>query len=51
MQWSKRPYGSWSKCVIAFSVDEGLGKFMHLPDRSPIWPGCTGPIRFRNMLV
>ncbi len=32
MRWSKRPYGPWSTGDIAFSVDDGLGKFMHLPN-------------------
>jgi hypothetical protein len=54
MRWSKRPYGPWSKGEIAFSVDDGLGKFMHLPnadhtqegfgaDRSADLAGMYGP--------
>ncbi len=54
MHWAKRPYGPWSKGAIAFSVDDGLGKFMHLPnvdhtqegfgvDRSTELGGMYGP--------
>jgi hypothetical protein len=54
MRWSKRPYGLWSKGNIAFSVDDGLGRFMHLPnadhtqegfgvDRSADLAGMYGP--------
>ncbi len=54
MRWSKRPYGPWSNGAIAFSVDDGLGKFMHLPnadhtqesfgaDRSADLAGMYGP--------
>ncbi|MGH3827521.1 MAG: DUF4185 domain-containing protein, partial [Pseudonocardiaceae bacterium] len=31
MRWSKRPYGPWSPGDLVFSVNDGLGKFMHLP--------------------
>ncbi|MGB7797774.1 MAG: DUF4185 domain-containing protein [Pseudonocardiaceae bacterium] len=54
MRWSKRPYGPWCTGEIAFSVDDGLGKFMHLPgadhtqegfgiDRSADLAGMYGP--------
>lgn len=54
MRWAKRPYGPWSKGTIAFSVEDGLGKFMHLPnadhtqegfgaDRSADLGGMYGP--------
>ncbi len=31
MRWARRPYGPWSKGDLVFSVNDGLGKFMHLP--------------------
>ncbi len=54
MRWSKRPYGPWSKGDLVFSVNDGLGKFMHLPhadhtqeglgsDRSADLGGMYGP--------
>ena len=54
MRWAPRPYGPWSRGDIAFSVDDGLGKFMHLPnvdhtqegfdiDRSADLGGMYGP--------
>ncbi len=54
MRWARRPYGPWSKGDIVFSVDDGLGKFMHLPnadhtqegfsvDRSADLAGMYGP--------
>ncbi|HJT03482.1 MAG TPA: DUF4185 domain-containing protein, partial [Pseudonocardiaceae bacterium] len=32
MRWAKHPWGPWSEGDIAFSVSDGLGKFMHLPN-------------------
>ncbi|MGH3694612.1 MAG: DUF4185 domain-containing protein [Pseudonocardiaceae bacterium] len=32
MRWAKRPWGPWSAGDIAFSVSDGLGRFMHLPN-------------------
>jgi hypothetical protein len=54
MRWAKRPWGPWSEGDIAFSVNDGLGKFMHLPnadhtqegfgaDRSAELAGMYGP--------
>ncbi len=54
MRWALRPYGPWSTGNMAFSVDDGLGKFMHLPnvdhvqegfgvDRSAILGAMYGP--------
>ncbi|MDQ4093200.1 MAG: DUF4185 domain-containing protein [Actinomycetota bacterium] len=54
MHWAKSPYGPWSKGKLAFSVNDGLGKFMHLPgadhtqegfgvDRSADLAGMYGP--------
>jgi hypothetical protein len=54
MRWAKRPYGPWSKGDLVFSVNDGLGKFMHLPnadhtqegfgsDRSADSGGMYGP--------
>jgi hypothetical protein len=54
MHWAQRPYGPWSKGDLAFSVNDGLGKFMHLPgadhthegfgvDRSADLAGMYGP--------
>ena len=54
MRWAKRPYGPWSKGDLVFSVNDGLGKFMHLPnadhtqeglgsDRSADLGGMYGP--------
>jgi hypothetical protein len=54
MRWAKRPWGPWSAGDIAFSVNDGLGKFMHLPnvdhtqegfgiDRSGDLAGMYGP--------
>jgi hypothetical protein len=54
MRWAKRPYGPWSKGDLVFSVNDGLGKFMHLPnadhtqeglgsDRSTDLGGMYGP--------
>jgi Domain of unknown function (DUF4185) len=54
MRWSKRPCGRWSKGELVFSVDDGLGKFLHLPnadhtqegfsaDRSTELAGMYGP--------
>lgn len=54
MHWAKSPYGPWSKGELAFSVNDGLGKFMHLPgadhthegfgvDRSADLAGMYGP--------
>jgi hypothetical protein len=31
-RWAKRPWGPWSPGDVAFSVNDGLGKFMHLPN-------------------
>ncbi|MGH3851926.1 MAG: DUF4185 domain-containing protein [Pseudonocardiaceae bacterium] len=31
MRWSKRPYGPWSQGEFVFSVNDGLGKFIHQP--------------------
>lgn len=54
MRWAKQPWGPWSAGDIAFSVNDGLGKFMHLPnvdhpqegfgaDRSRDLAGMYGP--------
>ncbi|MDT7716904.1 MAG: hypothetical protein QOH09_2896 [Pseudonocardiales bacterium] len=54
MRCAKRPYGPWSTGDLAFSVNDGLGKFMHLPnadhtqegfgsDRSSDLAGMYGP--------
>ncbi len=54
MRWARRPYGPWSNGDIVFSVEDGLGKFMHLPnadhtqegfgvDRSADLAGMYGP--------
>jgi hypothetical protein len=54
MRWAKNPWGPWSAGDIAFSVNDGLGKFMHLPnvdhtqegfgiDRSAELAGMYGP--------
>jgi hypothetical protein len=54
MHWAKHPWGPWSSGDIAFSVNDGLGKFMHLPnvdhtqegfgiDRSAELAGMYGP--------
>jgi hypothetical protein len=54
MRWAERPYGPWSKGDLVFSVNDGLGKFMHLPgadhtqegfgsDRSTDLGGMYGP--------
>jgi hypothetical protein len=52
MRWSRRPYGPWSQGDLVFSVNDGLGKFMHLPgadhtedssDRSADLGGMYGP--------
>ncbi|MGH3821830.1 MAG: DUF4185 domain-containing protein [Pseudonocardiaceae bacterium] len=54
MRWAKRPYGPWSRGDLVFSVNDGLGKFMHLPnvdhtqegfgsDRSADLGGMYGP--------
>jgi Domain of unknown function (DUF4185) len=54
MRWAKCPYGPWSKGDLVFSVNDGLGKFMHLPhadhtqeglgsDRSTELGGMYGP--------
>ncbi|MGH3685684.1 MAG: DUF4185 domain-containing protein [Pseudonocardiaceae bacterium] len=54
MRWAKRPYGPWSTGDLVFSVNDGLGKFMHLPnvdhtqegfgsDRSADLAGMYGP--------
>ncbi|MGH3672915.1 MAG: DUF4185 domain-containing protein, partial [Pseudonocardiaceae bacterium] len=54
MRWAPRPYGPWSTGDLAFSVNDGLGKFMHLPgadhtqeglgsDRSADLGGMYGP--------
>lgn len=54
MRWAERPYGPWSTGDLAFSVYDGLGKFMHLPgadrtqegfgsDRSADLGGMYGP--------
>jgi hypothetical protein len=54
MRWSRRPYGPWSQGELVFSVNDGLGKFMHLPgadhtqdgfgsDRSANLGGMYGP--------
>jgi Domain of unknown function (DUF4185) len=54
MRWAKNPWGPWSEGDIAFSVNDGLGKFMHLPnvdhtqegfgiDRSADLAGMYGP--------
>jgi hypothetical protein len=32
MRIAERPYGPWSEGDLAFSVYDGLGKFMHLPN-------------------
>lgn len=31
MRCSRRPFGPWSAGEVVFSVNDGLGKFMHLP--------------------
>ncbi|HET9254953.1 MAG TPA: DUF4185 domain-containing protein [Pseudonocardiaceae bacterium] len=31
MRWARRPYGPWSQGELAFSLSDGLGKFMHQP--------------------
>jgi hypothetical protein len=31
MRWARCPYGPWSKGDLVFSVNDGLGKFIHLP--------------------
>ncbi|MGA9691319.1 MAG: DUF4185 domain-containing protein [Pseudonocardiaceae bacterium] len=31
MRGAERPYGPWSEGDLVFSVNDGLGKFMHLP--------------------
>ncbi|MBV9650776.1 MAG: DUF4185 domain-containing protein [Pseudonocardiales bacterium] len=54
MRWARRPYGPWSQGDLVFSVNDGLGKFMHLPgadhtqegfgtDRSADLGGMYGP--------
>jgi hypothetical protein len=54
MRWARRPYGPWSPGDLVFSVNDGLGKFMHLPgadhtqegfgsDRSADLGGMYGP--------
>ncbi|MGB9280371.1 MAG: DUF4185 domain-containing protein [Pseudonocardiaceae bacterium] len=54
MRWAKRPCGPWSQGDVVFSVNDGLGKFMHLPgadhtqegfgsDRSSDLAGMYGP--------
>jgi hypothetical protein len=54
MRWAERPYGPWSGGDLVFSVNDGLGKFMHLPnvdhtqegfgtDRSADLGGMYGP--------
>ncbi|MDQ3905352.1 MAG: DUF4185 domain-containing protein [Actinomycetota bacterium] len=54
MHWAKHPWGPWSAGNIAFAVNDGLGKFMHLPnvdhtqegfgiDRSAELGGMYGP--------
>jgi hypothetical protein len=54
------PYGPWSKGELAFPVNDGLGKFMHLPgadhtqegfgaDRSADLAGMYGPTRSLNI--
>ncbi|MGH3197485.1 MAG: DUF4185 domain-containing protein, partial [Streptosporangiaceae bacterium] len=54
LHWAKHPWGPWSEGDIAFSVNDGLGKFMHLPnadhtqegfgiDRSADLAGMYGP--------
>ncbi|HXT44852.1 MAG TPA: DUF4185 domain-containing protein [Pseudonocardiaceae bacterium] len=54
MRWAKHPWGPWSEGDVAFSVNDGLGKFMHLPnvdrtqegfgiDRSADLAGMYGP--------
>jgi hypothetical protein len=54
MRRAKRPYGPWSQGDLVFSVNDGLGKFMHLPgadhtqegfgsDRSADLGGMYGP--------
>jgi hypothetical protein len=54
MRWSRSPYGPWSRGNLVFSVNDGLGKFMHQPnvdhtqegfdsDRSNDLAGMYGP--------
>ena len=54
MRWARRPFGPWSEGDLVFSVNDGLGKFMHLPnvdhtqegfglDRSADLGGMYGP--------
>ncbi len=54
MHWAEHPWGPWSAGSVAFSVNDGLGKFMHLPnvdhtqegfgiDRSAELGGMYGP--------
>jgi Domain of unknown function (DUF4185) len=54
MRWARCPYGPWSEGDLVFSVNDGLGKFMHLPhadhtqeglgsDRSAELGGMYGP--------
>jgi hypothetical protein len=54
MRCAERPYGPWSPGDLVFSVNDGLGKFMHLPnadhtqegfgsDRSADLGGMYGP--------
>ncbi len=54
MRWARRPYGPWSTGDLVFSVNDGLGKFMHQPnvdhtqegfgsDRSADLAGMYGP--------
>jgi hypothetical protein len=56
MRWSRRPYGPWSPGDLVFSVNDGLGKFMHRPgadhtqegfgvDRSADLGGMYGPFQ------
>jgi hypothetical protein len=54
MRWSRSPYGPWSRGNLVFSVNDGLGRFMHQPnvdhtqegfgsDRSNDLAGMYGP--------
>ncbi|MGH3767795.1 MAG: DUF4185 domain-containing protein, partial [Pseudonocardiaceae bacterium] len=54
MRWARRPYGPWSQGDLVFSVNDGLGKFIHRPgadhtqegfgvDRSADLGGMYGP--------
>jgi uncharacterized protein DUF4185 len=54
LRWAKHPWGPWSPGDVAFSVNDGLGRFMHLPnvdhtqegfgiDRSAELGGMYGP--------